>query len=96
MFILKNKVIKNKIEGVHSIQFIICVKAHRKSCFSDSLPIISRRTTYVFQLNLLIGVITHHSTETALLRVMNDLLLVSDDGNGTLLTLLHSDSKPAL
>lgn len=39
------------------------------------------------QLNLLIGVITHHSTETALLRVMNDLLLASDDGNGTLLTL---------
>ena len=31
---------------------------------------------------------SHHSTDTALLHVINNLLLASDDGNGYLLTLL--------
>ena len=34
----------------------------------------------------------HHSTETALLRVMNDLLLAVDEGDAVMLTLLDFSS----
>lgn len=35
------------------------------------------------------GFKTHHSTESALLRVFNDIYLATDSGNGTVLQLLH-------
>jgi hypothetical protein len=60
-----------------------------KELSSGRLLIISRRTTFFVQtIPVQSAYRSHHSTETALLRVMNDLLLASDDGNGTLLTLL--------
>jgi hypothetical protein len=54
--------------------------------------VLRRLTSHMLSLDLMVPVQSayraNHSTETALLRVMNDLLLVVDKGDGAALVLL--------